>query len=206
MIAISSFKPFSKCTDEIAQNQVKAFKSWLTVFERIVYFGDSCDALESCKTEFVPTSGKPSIRRLAIHAHLFGTWSAIINSDIIVSEKLKEVERKLNDLHCECAISKRWCTKQGTIIDNGLDFFCAVPEVWKRLAIRIPEEFTLGRIAWDQWTLGWMVANYGRKCADVSPASICWHPPHSGREDQNWDIPTDDKYLKQFFWPTMYVT
>lgn len=206
MIAISSFKPFSKCTNEIKENQIKAFKSWLPVFDRVVYFGEPCDELYSCKTEFISTDvGKPSIKRLSECASQFGGWSSIINSDIIVTPKLKEVERKLNDLNCECAISKRWCTRQGSIVDNGLDFFCAVPEVWRKLAIRIPEEFTLGRIAWDQWTLSWLVSNYGRKCADVSPARICWHPPHSGREDQNWDIPKDDKYLKQFFWPTMTV-
>lgn len=205
MIAISSFKPFSKCTDEIAQNQVKAFKSWLPVFERIIFFGERCSELDSCKTEFVPCDSKPSIRRMAELASRFQGWVAILNSDIITNSKLREVERKLNDLHCECAISKRWCTKQGTIIDNGLDFFCAVPEVWKRLASRIPEEFTLGRIAWDQYVLGFFCKNYGRKCADLSPAKICWHPPHGGREDQNWDIPVEDKLLKTFFWPTITV-
>ncbi len=205
MIAISSFRPFDKCNEQIKENQLRAFRSWLTAFDRIVYLNDREASLESCKTEFIVCEGKPKIKELSRLASTLGSWACIVNSDIVVTEKISQVEQKLNELECECAISQRYDLQTGRVIDNGLDFFAARPHIWARLSLRIPEGFTLGRIAWDSWTLGWMVANYGRKCADITPAKVCYHPRHEDRFDQNWNAPKDDKYLKTFFWPTMAV-
>ncbi len=205
MIAISSFRPFDKCNEQIKENQLRAFRSWLLPFNRIIYFGQATQELQSCKTEFVACEEKPTIKKMSRMAADVGDWVAIVNADIVVTEKIHQIEQRLNQLECECAISQRYDLDTGRVIDNGLDFFAAIPSVWSKLSVRIPEGFALGRIAWDSWVLGWMVANYGRKCADITPSKVCFHPRHEERVDQNWNAPTNDKYLKTFFWPTMAV-
>lgn len=204
MICISSFRPFNQCSEDIKQNQLRAFKSWLFAFEEITYFNLPEVGVQSCKTRFVPCSGKPTIRNIAQVASLARSWVAIVNADIVVTEKIIGVEHRLKEQECKCFISRRYDTKTGMILDEGLDIFGAVPEVWRAVALRVPKELTLGRILWDTWMLSYFVANYGRKCADISPAKCIFHPQHAERRDQNID-PIDDKYLKQWYWPVTAI-
>lgn len=201
MIALSSFRPFDKCSHEIAQNQIRAFKSWLPAFDRIILFGQECPQLSSIKTEFVSSSGKPSIKELAQCAQSLDGWSAIINADIVVA-KIPEVEWKLNRHQCVCAMSHRYDLKSGMMLDNGLDFFAAKPQVWSALAKKVPSEMCLGRCLWDTWTMTWMAHEYGSGFADVTGMRFIFHPAHGDRLDQNWNAPNEDFYLRNCKLPT----
>ncbi len=206
MICVSSFRPFDKCTDEIRDNQLKAFKSWLTAFDHIVLFGAPCAELGSCKTEFVECECKPSIARLATVAAAFTGWSCIVNADIIIDgPRLAEVQWKLHHKRCQCALSRRWCTKEEQVIDSGLDWFAATSVVWAEVAKAIPDSFCLGRIMFDTWLASYFSIEHRGLCADCTEARFVWHPPHTGRIDQNFEVPMSDKYLQQPYWPTIGI-
>ncbi len=86
-------------------------------------------------------------------------------------------------------------------MDLGLDFFAATPTVWKAAAEKIPAEFTLGRIAWDNWMLNFFMSEFGNYCFDITPSRVVFHPQHEDREDQNWDFPKKDPYIVRNNWP-----
>jgi|SRR5579863_251024 len=206
MVALSSFRPFDKCTDEIKNNQIKAFRTWLTAFDRIVLFGNPCFELSSCKSEFTPCDAKPSIAEISRMAATFQSWSCIVNADIIIDgQKLREVQWKLCKRRCECALSRRWDTEKKMIIDGGLDWFAATPKVWEHVAKVIPQSFCLGRIVFDTWLASFFSIEYRSKCADCSEARFVWHPSHGGRTDQNFDVPTNDPYLRNTMWPGISI-
>lgn len=204
LICLSSFRPFDKCTHEIAENQKKAFRSWLTAFDRIILFGEPCSVLSSCLSQFVSCVGKPSIKAMASVAAGFEGWSCIVNADIVIDgPKLREVQWKLHNRRCVCALSRRWDAQDQMIIDSGLDWFAARGEVWAHVARVIPESFCLGRILYDTWLCSFFSVEYRAKCGDCSRERFVWHPRHGERTDQNFDAPTNDTYLKQPSWPTV---
>lgn len=174
------------------------------MFDQIIYFGEPEPKLQSLKTHFIPCQSKPTIRAMAKTASDYGSWTCIVNADIVVTDKFGEVERRLKQLECECALSGRYDIGTGMVLDQGLDIFCALPKVWRNVSLRIPKTFTLGRILWDTWTLSYFVKNYGRKCADFTPSKCVFHPHHGERVDQNIE-PVDDPYLKNYFWPTTTI-
>lgn len=205
MVALSSFKPLEKCTDEIRQNQIKAFHSWVEAFDHIYYFGDPAEEVRSLKTTFIPSKGRPTIRSLVHLGSTLGVWGAIINADIVISPKIREVEWRLSQLQCECGLSRRYDQESQTVIDNGLDFFCATPKAWSAVAKVIPEEFRIGQILWDTWLLGYFSREFRHKCADLTRAKFVFHPKHGDREDQNLANPPRDKYLNSFAWPQVSI-
>lgn len=206
MIAITSARPLDQCTPEIRENQLRAHRSWLTAFERMIYVGKSCDELSSILSEFVPGKDRPSIQSLCAIAAQMGTWACLINADIVISPKLKEVERRMDAQGIKCAVSQRYDLESGFVIDQGLDFFCAVPEVWESAARKIPKEFRIGFGAWDNWMLGFFVCEYGRKCADISRERCVFHPRHESRLSPNWEGKAlEHKYVRQHFWPSMIL-
>jgi hypothetical protein len=206
MIAISSFRPFELCSPTIRHNQIRAFKSWMLAFERVIYLGTPCPELSGILSEFIPTEGKPSIKRICQIASSTGVWTAIINADIVVVPKLKQVELSMNHKGVECGVSERFDLDSGFKIDQGLDMFVAKPNVWSQAALRVPDDFTLGRTLWDNWMLGFMCVNFGRKCADFTPTKCVYHPKHEDRIDQNWESPSrEDKYATTHYWPTTTI-
>lgn len=206
MVCVSSFRPFDKCTPAIAANQLRAHQSWIMAFERIIYVGKSCPELSSILSEFVPGEDRPSIQHLCKIAASVGTWAALVNSDIVISPKLKEVESRMNGQGLKCALSQRHDLESGFVIDQGLDFFAGVPEVWKAAAEQIPRDFRISFGQWDNWMLGHFVCGYGRKCADITREKIVYHPKHEDRLGPNWESPAQQhKYVKQHYWPSMIL-
>ncbi len=132
-----------------------------------------------------------------------GTWVCLINSDIVVPEKVKGVERRMTEQGIKCAISQRYDLESGFVIDQGLDAFFAVPEVWESAYKKIPPDFRIGFGAWDNFMLGHFVCEYGRKCADITREKLVGHPKHEDRKDPNWQGKgLDHKYIRQHFWPS----
>lgn len=206
MVAVTSHRPIDQCTPEIAKNQLRAHKSWIQAFERMIYVGRSCDELSSISSEFVPGEDRPSIKSLCAIAMEMGTWACLVNSDIVVSPKLKEVERRMTAQGVKCAISQRYDLDSGFVIDQGLDFFCGIPEVWKRIHGIIPPDFRIGFGAWDLWMLNAFVAEFGRKCADVTRTRCIFHPKHGDRLNPNWESPAlQHKYCLVHHWPSTVI-
>lgn len=206
VIAITSHRPLDQCTKEIRENQLRAHRNWLTAFERMIYVGEYSSELHSILSEFVPAEDRPSIQSLCAIAAQMGTWTALINADIQVPPKIKEVERRMDAQGIKCAVSQRYDLESGFVIDQGLDFFCAVPSVWEAAAKKIPSEFRIGYGSWDNFMLGFFVCEYGRKCADISRERCVFHPRHNDRKNPNWEGKAlEHKYIRQHFWPSMIL-
>lgn len=203
MIAISSFRPFPKCTPQIAQNQIRAFKSWLTAFERVIYLGAPCSELCSIITEFVPAEDRPSIRKMAYLASKMGTWVALINADIVISKPMMPLQSRMDQAGIKCAITRRYDLESGFITDWGLDCFLGTQEVWDLAYRMIPPDFKIGFGQWDSFLTTLFVTEFGRRCADVTSDRFCHHPQHESRLNPNWDGPgLRHRYATIHAWPT----
>jgi hypothetical protein len=207
MIALSSFRPFSKCSPERCQQYVQSHASWDRVFDRIVYFNTMEPSLVSNKTGFIGgTDERPKISLMAEHASLLKTWVAIINADITVLPKLIQVPMQLHHLHGVCAISRRFDAADPSLpLDWGIDFFLATAEVWKTVAFQIPTVFTLGRVRFDTWLCSFFSRQYATQCFDLTPSKLIFHPTHEERIDQHVDEP-EDFYLKCPAYPKKRLT
>lgn len=180
----------------------------MTVFDRVIYLGEPCSELSSILTEFVPAGERPSIKTMCKLAASMGTWTAIINADIVVTPKLKSLECSMNGKGVVCGISGRYDLDSGFKIDQGLDFFVAIPNVWQQVTSRIPIDFRIGFGQWDNWMLNYLSLNYGRRCADLTPSRVIYHPKHEDRLDPNWKSEAlKDKYTTTHNWPetTIYA-
>ncbi len=209
MIAISSHRPFSDCPDEIRINQTRAIDSW-SVFEKVILFGDYEAELARENVKFFPCVGKPFIWQLTDLAATQNDWACIINSDIVLGVRWREVEAKLRSTWAIAAMSKRYNfdttndDDAGTVDDNGLDFFAAHPDTWALVAREVPRVFQLGKILWDTWMIGFLAAKAGLNFADLTPAKVIFHPRHGHRTDQHI-AKVSDKYIDRVRWPIMMI-
>ena len=176
MIAFSSCNP--NAAPEIGRNQDAAVSSWIHVFDPI-----------NVGTESDP----PTVKSLVEKCAAAEDWACIINADIIVKKDFRRVEDKLRWNQAQCAVSGRYEFDPDNDLyaprlnDLGMDIFCAVPEVWKRVAQDIPDKFRLGHILWDAWLLGYWNTNYGETFYDFTPAKVIYHPKHGNRGDNSMD-------------------
>lgn len=207
MIAISSFRPL-ELSEEYLSNQLRAKASWDTVFYRVVYFNEPCRQMATGRTTFEQdkTGTRPRIKALAEHAAGLSGWVCIINADIVVHPRLIQAEFKLTAGGAQACMSRRWQfepghnVETGRVVDLGLDFFAAVPDVWAKFAADVPEDFRLGKIVWDTWALQWFANNLGESFVDITPCKCIFHPRHGGRIDQNLDVPADPYLQTPFKW------
>lgn len=206
MIAISSFKPFCR-SEAVAANALAAKASWETVFEKIIYVGQEEEPqLDSPKTEFVSGTDCPPIKQLAELAASQSRWSCLINADIVATPLLLKAEKVLAGLKAVAAMSLRW--QDGEVKDNGLDFFCACPKLWKAIAPTVPADLRIGRALWDTW----MLAAFGNCGAlgvpgevyDLTMWKMILHPKHEDRDWPKHEVRADDKpLLSKIRWPKM---
>jgi hypothetical protein len=207
MIIVSSFRPFETCSNIVWLQQEAANRSWVRLFDRIFYFNHSDTRMKSAKTAFLPTNGKPAIKKLAAFCGGLNDWSCLVNADIVIPQNFRRVEEALRGQPAGCAVSRRYTlpadgdTATARLTDLGLDFFAATNTVWKAVAEKIPEGFCLGRTKWDNWVLNFFMAEFGNHCYDLTNSRVVFHPMHEDRADQNWDYPKDDPYLNKNNWP-----
>lgn len=208
VIIASSFRPFDKCSPEIADNQVRAKLSWDKCAERVVYLNHPEPRLSGPHTVFIPTDGKPDIKSMAILLGSQPDWGCIANADIVLGSGIRRLLETLTLCEANCAVSKRYTLPEGgdtskaTLVeaDYGVDFFVAKPEVWRHVARKIPKDFKLGRIVWDTWLVCFFVTEYFWSCYDATPSRVVFHPKHGDREDQALKVPKDP-YLSKSLWP-----
>ena len=181
MIAVSSFKPFAK-SPEVANNQARAFASWLPVFNAIFYMGNPEPRLASPKTIFVPAPNPPSVRLLIQLASLMAAPSCVINADIFLLPRAATVLRTAMR-RFQAATSFRLefdqDMRKARRVDNGLDLFVAHPSVWQRCWPEMPSEFRIGQPAWDSWLNAWLREEYRMAYTDLSNHRIVFHPRHT---------------------------
>lgn len=196
MIAISSIKPHSKSA-AVAENQLRAKDTWDNVFSKVIYVGPwiepdldrhhSKDGLST--TTWAGQEDFPKISELVALAANQSEWTCLINADIVVSTNIIYVERELNRLKAQSAISRRWQMPENRIVDMGLDWFAATPELWQAIAPQVPPSFRIGHILWDTWML-WAFTSIGdpRGSYDITACRTIFHPKHEDR-----DRPFSDK-------------
>ncbi len=204
MTAITSHRPLSKCTPDIAQNQIRARASWEGVFEAIVYFGEDSPVLGGDKVSFISCEPFPQIKAMAQCAARTAGWSVLINSDIVVGEYLTVIEDRLKEVGACSCISKRYQFDPrneripNKVVDLGLDFFAANQGTWKKVANEIPEVFRIGQQQWDTWMLGFLVSN--KRCWDITNACCVFHPKHEDRKRMPMET-YSDKYINLCLFP-----
>lgn len=188
MIAVSSFRPFTDPQSEYGRNQIAAHRSWQSAFNSIVYFNEFNPLLACPKTFFIEAEPFPLIRVLADFAANQLEWSAIINADIVIGNRWPVYERKLmRSLNACSAISYRYefdpvrGLESGEVVDNGLDFFCANPAIWRQASTLIHPDLRIGCQSWDTQMLSFFCTYALHGFYDMTPARQVFHPKHDGR-------------------------
>lgn len=180
MIAVSSMRLDVDCPPEIRRNQEAARFTWDDNFEDYQIFWNS---------------EAPTIQFLCDWCSRIPGWSAIVNGDIVIGPNWPAVEQALNRTRAVCAISKRYelgpdkNQASARVVDNGLDFFAARPEIWAMAAMEVPPEFRLGKIFWDTWMLGFFMHASKGECADLTDSRVIFHPRHGNRGQQQIEVP-----------------
>lgn len=201
MIALSSFRPHN-LSDEYRANQIRAKKSWDRVFEKVVYLANYEADLDSDKTSFLGYSGWPRINELAQVAAAQPSMVALVNADIVVTDPIVQVERKMVYTGIQAAVSRRFefdasnpDFTMAVIVDKGLDIFVTTPRMWKLVAAEIPENLRIGQIQFDTWLTGFFLVKLRNAFRDFSRFKCVFHPKHGGRDmPYNPTEPLKDRY------------
>lgn len=205
MISISSHKAQDK-NPEIAKNQLRARRSW-DVFEEIYYFGQYEEALDGDNTQFIPCEDFPTIKSLCEFAAGLPGWACIINADIVVSPMMREAIAALERSSVRCALSRRYDLWTQKLIDMGLDWFAAKPEIWKMAAQAVGSNYRIGHPIWDTWMISFFTHMPGVRCADLTPAKLIFHPAHDGRDRPHTiQPPKNDPLLNDVRWPATRIS
>lgn len=209
MMAISSFRKLSD-NSEVAENQLRAFESWSKVFDTVILFGKEEFMIDWPNFEFVDAGDFPKIQTLALACSLADDMACIINSDIVVSPALYQVIQEVVRKGGQCATSRRYefnpkstDFNRAKIVDNGVDFFCAYPDLWKICVREIPKTFRIGHCAWDSWMLGFFNTLRPRAFWDISKRRCIFHPKHGSRKRTHEILPVQDKYVGNCGFPTL---
>lgn len=187
MIAVSSFREIGK-SPEYDRNQFAARQSWLRAFDAIVYFNQPDGNMAGDNIGFIPWEPFPEISVMAEFCSVQRDWCALINADIVVGDKFRQVESDLKQNRALAACSSRYEFEPGQsldrarVVDQGLDFFAAVPGIWRQVADQIPQRFRIGHCLFDTWLIGF----FNKLCRhtgfyDITPARVIFHPRHGDR-------------------------
>jgi hypothetical protein len=205
---LSSVRPLRDCA-ETRKRTLAANRSWRGLFDRIIYFGSPSPELGSPpEVEFMVSEQFPRIVDMVHVAAQLPGWTAIVNGDIIIGRRIKEAEAALVRRKASCAISKRYefqngDTRNGRVVDLGLDFFTARQEVWAAIAEEYPDRYRFGHSSWDALMLG--AFNYHDRIHlfDLTGWRIVFHPKHGERRQIYFiDDTVRTPYRDYVSWPT----
>jgi hypothetical protein len=186
MIALSSHRPHVDDGD-YARNQTRAANSW-GVFRQVYYFGPFEKDLYKPHVTFIESDPWPKIKSMADIASNFAVPVAIINADIVVTDALLDVEKKMIDLSMPALTSYRYEFEGENMdsairhkSDRGMDIFIAMPDIWRMVSKRIPDYLRIGHQTWDSWVCGFFCANLGFGFRQFTDHRCIFHPKHAGR-------------------------
>ena len=213
MIAVSSFRPLSECSPTILKNQLRAAESWKSAFEKIIYLNSPCSTMGGSGVSFVESEPFPRIQAMAAICAEQDNWCAIVNADIVVDCKLRQIERKLHEAGAVAAVSRRYTFENerydlAQVDDFGLDFFAAIPGVWGQIAKGFPPTFRMGHIFWDTLCLGAFGYLCERRTWDITPCRAIFHPKHEDRHRPCVDIDYESvtPYRHRVIWPMQVIS
>lgn len=208
LVAVSSFRPLDHSA-EVAANQLRAKASWDQVFDRIFLFGSYDQRLDSSTTEFIQCEDWPHISLMAMTASWQPDPVCILNADIVVALHLKDIVNRGWSMNAQALTSKRYEFEpskenydSAEVVDVGVDFFCAFPNVWKQVWRQIPSGFRIGHQLWDSWMLAFLTHTYPQRFFDLTKHRPIYHPRHGDRKmphhisvdpesfHPNWGFPT----------------
>lgn len=190
MIALSSHRPHHKSV-EFRHNQLLAKRSWEGAFTKIIYAGIEEPELHSQKTTFIQAEDWPRIQTLAQIAAEQQGIVAILNADIVVNNRLREVENRMWARGGVCGSSRRYHFDAHTpdlthakLIesDRGRDIFIARQNIWKRIAREVPEYLRIGHQQWDAWMTDFFREHYNQRFIDFTAMKCIFHPKHEDRQ------------------------
>lgn len=198
MIAVSSARVTDDPADEYFQNQSRAFASWNIAFEAIVFFGPPQPHLTSPKTRFIPSENYPHLIDMVDLCADQTDWACLINADIVVTPTFLHAERRLKDKKAVATSSWRWEFDPAVGIapchhvDNGLDFFAAVPGAWGQLYENMhttpqgehdaAKHLRFGGPGWDSWMLGAFFKLFSHLgFYNITGTKCIRHPIHGNR-------------------------
>lgn len=199
MIAISTARVTDDPSDEYYRNQSFALKSWLNVFDAIIFLGPYQKHLASPITRFYPWEQFPRVYDVVDICADQPEWTCIINSDIWVHPGFKRIEQKLNAKKAVAASSWRWTFDPNVGVDPcahsdyGIDFFAAAPGAWEMVYremqnsaqgdIDSPKHLRLGSPSWDQYMLGVFFMKFAALgFYNLTDTRCIRHPQHGGRK------------------------
>lgn len=198
MTCVSSLRPLND-NAEVAHNQLRAYRSWLDVFDKIVYVGAREPQMD--RATFVESPDFPRIKTVALVAALAGEPACIVNADIVLAPHIKNTLQNVMARNGEAAVSRRheftgehW--ENGALVqgDWGIDFFFALPRIWWQLARVMPERYRIGHNSWDTYVMSFFNTVAGRTTWDITRSHCVFHPRHNERKRVYSFQPVDDIY------------
>lgn len=203
LTAVSSFRPL-RDSQEIARNQLAAKRSWNGIFDSIIYFGSHEPRLASSNTVFIEGQQFPPISLLALAASFSPDYACVINSDIVVTDSLYDAIYRARmkgatafmSRRFEFDPSQRFDRRRGDIVDGGLDFFGALPWLWKRFYKIVPEQLRIGHPVWDNWANAFFSCHAKGNFYDLSHYRGIFHPRHENRKRPHHISFKPDGYLQ----------
>lgn len=207
LVAVSSFRALDD-SDEVAENQLRAKRSWDLVFDRIILFGAYEKRMASSTTEFIKCEDFPHISAMAFAASQQTVPVCILNADIVVAKNLKALVNQAWFNGAQAMTSQRLEFDPKTedyfrakVVDLGADFFCAKPDGWKQAYKEIPKQFRIGHNRWDQWILNFFWHTYRRRFVDITTLGPIFHPKHGDRKQPHNIDATGVNFYQQIGFP-----
>lgn len=205
MVAISSHRPHSQ-SDEYAQNQIRARKSWNGIFTDVHYFGPAEPELALSGTHFVECEPWPRIKDMAAHAARQKTYYVtIINADIVLTPEFTEVLDIMQKSKIAGATTRRRDLDTRELgEDRGRDVWVLQPAWWRRVAEKISPTCRIGHNQWDAWMFGFMRYEAKYNFGEFSNVPCVFHPRHEGRHQPFVsEVDIKDKYENFFRYDTI---
>lgn len=210
MIIISSHRPFAS-SPEYALNQSRASESWRQKLcvSQIYCYGSYEEGLDDKKALFVRLDNShPTIKEMAeFAAFMQSEYVALVNADIVLTDGICEVEKRMREMSLPAATSYRYefdparypdSLNEATRYreDRGMDIFIANPAIWKMVAAEVPGDLLFGHNRWDSWVCGYFCQHLGYGFRNFESYRCVFHPKHEGRSQPHLDgIKTDSKYF-----------
>jgi hypothetical protein len=147
---------------------------------------------------------------LALACSFADDMACIINSDIVVAPQLNKVMDEVKRKGGQCATSHRYefdprsaNLDRAKVVDNGIDFFCAYPDLWKIAVREIPKGLRIGHCKWDSWMMGFFNTMRPKSFYDITSRRVIFHPIHESRKRVHEIPQIEDKYTSNCGFPRL---
>jgi hypothetical protein len=142
---------------------------------------------------------------MALAASMSYEYACIINSDIVVTDAIYDAIARARNKGATAFMSRRFefdpsqrfQPKDCQMVDGGLDFFGAVPWLWKRFYKAVPEALRIGHARWDNWANAFFSHSAKGSFYDLTNFKGIFHPRHESRKRPHRINFESDSYLER---------